>query len=140
MPNATPLDIYRDQIAHVCGDPAVDDMLNVFHYVEAATQTLEWHGLGLTFTTPGMMIKHWTNEPLDSELKNVTSYYQAALEAATRALAKSTPAGQAYIRYWIGRLQFGIDYMSALNAVRSGGAAEAAGDVTAATHHGRARA
>jgi hypothetical protein len=128
----TPEDVYRDQIAHVCGDAAVPDMLKVFREVEAATVTLEWHGLGLTFTTPQMMMQHWTPGTMSAELKSVTPRYQAALGTARDALGKSRPAGKPYINYWIGRLEFGIDYLAAIEAVRSAATAESAKDPTGA--------
>ncbi len=128
----TPVEVYRDQVACVCGDEAVDDMLKVFSEVEAATETLEWHGLGLTFTVPGMMMKHWTPGGLSPELKWVRPHYQAALDAAQIALSKTTPAGKPYIDYWVGRLEFGIQYMDAVEAVRSAATAEASGDAVGA--------
>ena len=56
--DATPDDVTSDQITHVCGKAAVRDTMQMFREVEAATRTLEWHGLGLTYTAPGMMMKH----------------------------------------------------------------------------------
>jgi hypothetical protein len=131
-PSVTPDDVYRDQLSRICGDAAVGDMLKVFSEVEAATITLEWHGLGLTFTTPNMMMQHWTPGTMSAELKTVSPRYQAALDAARRALEKSEPAGKSYINYWIGRLEFGIAYMAAIEAVHSAATAEAAKDNTLA--------
>jgi hypothetical protein len=112
---------------------AVDDMLTVFREVEAATATLEWHGLGLTFTTPAMMMQHWTAGEVSAELKSVAPRYQAALDAARRAREKSTSGGRGYIEYWIGRLEFGIAYLRAIDSVRAAASAEAAGDRVAAS-------
>ncbi|MGZ5566133.1 MAG: alpha-glucuronidase family glycosyl hydrolase [Limisphaerales bacterium] len=119
--NADPDKIARDQIGHVCGDVAVADMLTVFHEVEAATKTLEWNGLGLTFPTPQMIMQHWTPGELSAELKSVTTHYQSALGAANNAFRKSN---NPYIAYWIGRLKFGIDYMHTIEAVRAAATAE----------------
>jgi hypothetical protein len=118
--------VYRDHIAHACGELAVADMMNVFREVEAATVALEWHGLGLTFPVPGMMMKHWTPGTLPSELAEVQTHYRSALNAANSAKQRSAGKGQNYIAYWIGRLTFGIDYMSAIEAVRLAATAEAA--------------
>ncbi|MEO5803723.1 MAG: alpha-glucuronidase family glycosyl hydrolase [Verrucomicrobiota bacterium] len=122
--NATPKEIYRDQITRVCGEAAVPDMLKLFSEVEAATVTLEWHGLGLTFTAPHMMMQHWTPGALSPELKSVIPHYQTALDAAHRALQKTKSPGTNSIHYWIGRLEFGIDYMNAIEAVRAAATAE----------------
>ncbi|MEO7298775.1 MAG: hypothetical protein ABI042_09390, partial [Verrucomicrobiota bacterium] len=130
--NATPEEIYRDQITHVCGEAAVPDMLKLFSEVEAATVTLEWHGLGLTFTAPHMMMQHWTPGALSPELKSVIPHYQTALDAAQRAVGKTKPSGARYVNYWIGRLEFGIDYMNAIEAVRAAATAESNKDFSLA--------
>lgn len=126
--NISPEDIYRDQIAHVCGEAAIADMMQVFREVEVATTILEWHGLGLTYTAPGMMMKHWTPDELAPELKHVESRYQSAHAAAVKALGESSELGKPYVKYWIGRLEFGIDYMGAIEAVHAAAKAEASGN------------
>jgi hypothetical protein len=123
----SPEDVYRDQIAHVCGEAAIADMMQVFHEVEAATTILEWHGLGLTYTAPGMMMKHWVLDELAPELKDVDSHYQSALAAAHKAFHESNELGKPYVEHWIGRLKFGIDYMAAIVAVRAAAKAESKG-------------
>jgi hypothetical protein len=133
---ATPEEVYRDQVTRVCGEACVDDMLKVFSEVEAATVTLEWNGLGLTFTDPSMMMKHWSAGELSAELKSVTPRYQAAQDAAKRALARSSESGKPYVNYWIGRLQFGIDYMNAIEAVKRAGTCESKKDVEGAIREG----
>ncbi|HTL30670.1 MAG TPA: hypothetical protein VL282_15670, partial [Tepidisphaeraceae bacterium] len=135
-PKTTPEDVARDQVSRVCGEACVDEMMKVFSEVEAATVTLEWNGLGLTFTDANMMMKHWSAGELSPELKSVTPRYQAALDAARRALAKSSESGKAYVNYWIGRLQFGIDYMNAISAVKSAATLESKGDVGGAMKEG----
>ncbi len=125
---ATPEGIYRDQITRVCGEAAVPDMLRVFSEVEAATMTLEWHGLGLTFPVPQMMLQQWKPRPLSAELRSVILEYQAALDAARRALSKTQPAGTSYVNYWIGRLEFGLAYLQGIEAVRAAATADAAKD------------
>ncbi len=129
---ATPEETYDDQIRHVYGAAAVTDMMTVYREVEAATQTLEWQGLGISYPSPGMIMQHWSTTPLSPELKNVALQYEAAHDAATRALAESQPAGREYARYWVGRLDFGANYMKAIEALRSGAKAEAAGDFAGA--------
>lgn len=136
----TPEDIYRDQISRICGAQVVPDMMRVFSEVEAATVTLEWHGLGLTephglgltFTTPNMITRQWVPQPISAELKSVTMAYQTALDAAQRALRRTEPTGQEYINYWIGRLKFGISYMRTIEAVRAAATADAAMDTNGA--------
>ena len=112
-------------------------MQKVFGEVEAATKALEWQGLGLAFTVPGMMMKHWVAKPLDPQLRAVVDHYQTARDAAQRALAATTPAGRSYVQYWIGRLDFGIGYMQAIDALRAAAIADSKKDRGAALEHAR---
>jgi len=125
--SATPEAVYRDQIAAACGEAAVADMLTVFREVEATTMQLEWHGLGLTFPVPGMMMQHWAAGPMSAELVADREGYRRALQAAERAHAKATAAGKGYTEYWIGRLRFGIGYLDAIEALHRAATAEAGG-------------
>lgn len=122
--DTTPEVVYRDQIAALWGADCVDDMLTVFRELEAATVTLEWHGMGLTFPVPGMMMKHWTPGDFPAELVEVRERYREALRAAQRVAAASPPRGRDDADYWVGRFEFGIAYLEALEAVRSAANAE----------------
>jgi hypothetical protein len=127
-----PESVYRDHAAHLYGETVVEDVLKIFSEVEAATVALEWNGLGLTFTTPSMMLQHWTPGTLSPELKSVTAHYQTALAAAQRAKPRTQPSGKRAIEYWLGRLEFGVDYMQAIEAVHAAATAEAAQDFAGA--------
>ena len=134
----TPDEVSGDQVTKVCGRACVEDMLTVFHEVEAATVVLEQHALGVTFPVPGMMMKHWTDEPFSADLAEVRDCYSRALSAARSASRKTAESGREYVDYWIGRLEFGIEYLNAVELVRraaradvggqGGDAAELAGD------------
>ena len=121
---ATPESVYRDQIRSVCGDKAVGDMLEMFRELEAATVTLENHGLGLTFPTPGMIMRHWTAQAMPEKLIDVQRGYQRAQAAARRARANSTERGRSYVDYWIGRLEFGVGYLDTAKTVRAAASAK----------------
>src|SRR5206468_6160992 len=90
---ATPERVAREQVQAACGLAAVEPMLTVFREVEAATRLLEWHGLGLAFPVPGMMLKHWTPGPLPAELVEVRAAYRRGQHAARQARGATTPAG-----------------------------------------------
>ena len=81
------------------------DMLKLFSELEDVTPTLKEHGLGFTFPVPGMIMKHWTPEPMSAELLATLDGYQRALDAAKKAQSKSSPKGRGYIDYWVGRLR-----------------------------------
>jgi hypothetical protein len=124
-PLATPAAVYRDHLRAACGEAGVEDMLAVFREVEAATLVLEQHGLGFAFPVPGMLMQHWSPNPLPAKLGDAHRSYQRALEAARRALARTNPSGRPYVAYWVGRLEFGGDYLAMVEAVRRAARAEA---------------
>ena len=128
----TPETVYRDQLRAACGEACVAEMLTVFREVEATTVALEWHGLGLTFPVPGMVMKHWTPEPLSPELAQDREGYVRALAAARRAQITAGGPGCAYIDYWVGRLEFAIGFFDTVTTVRHAAMAEAAGRTRAA--------
>src|SRR5437016_7113997 len=116
----------------VCGEAAVADMLKVFSEVETATLTLEWNGLGLTFPSPQMIMQHWAPGALSPELNSVIPRYQAALDAARRASSKAQPSGKDYVNYWVGRLEFALRYLNAIQAVHAAANAESNKDYAGA--------
>jgi hypothetical protein len=107
-------------------------MQKVFKEVEAATVILEWNGLGFAYTSPQMMLQHWIPGTLSPELESVSTHYQSALDAARAAFGKTRPGGKPYVNYWIGRLEFGLDYMATVAAVRRVATAESKHDYTVA--------
>jgi hypothetical protein len=123
--NATLEEVERDQIRAASGDNCVDDMLTVFREVGGATVVYEFNDLGLAFPVPEMMTKHWKAGAMPGHLLEARSHYQAALDAARRALAKSRPESRGYAEYWIGRLEFGIGYLNAIEHVKLAATAEA---------------
>ncbi|NSW58000.1 MAG: hypothetical protein HPY44_18500 [Armatimonadetes bacterium] len=126
--SATPDEVYRDQIAAICGEAAVGDMLVAFSELEAATEVLEWEALGLAFPIPGMMMKHWQPGEAPEYLHRVRDGYARARDAAQRAMAAVPGERRDYARYWAGRLDFGVAYIDAILAIRSAATAEAEGD------------
>ena len=125
----TAADVASDQVSRVFGRACVRDMLEVFREVEAATVILEQHAMGVAFPVPGMMMKQWTDEPFPEELASVRDCYGRALDSAARAGRKTSAQGSHYVKHWIGRLEFGIQYLEAVELVRNAAKAEAAGQI-----------
>ncbi len=117
-PNTTPRAVYVDQIRAVCGQAAVEPMLEAFRELEAVTTALEDHGMGLTFPVPNMMMRQWSPGPLSKELLEDRAGYRRALDAVRRVPQPSRQEGRAYVRYWIGRLEFAVGYLDAIEAVK----------------------
>ena len=55
--------------------------------------------------------------------------YGRALDSAARAGRKTSAQGSHYVKHWIGRLEFGIQYLDAVELVRNAAKAEAAGQI-----------
>jgi alpha-L-fucosidase 2 len=120
----TPAVVYADQIRSVCGDAAVAPMLETFRELEAVTIDLEDHDLGLSFPVPGMIMKHWSAGPLEPQHARFRNGYRRAIAAAKRVSELRRPEGQAYVRYWIGRLGFGVGYIDTIEAIKKAATAE----------------
>jgi hypothetical protein len=123
---ATPKAVYEDQIRTVCGQAAVEPMLEAFREMEAVTSALEDHGMGLTFPWSGMMMQHWTPDPLTKAHPEDRAGYRRALAAVRKVPVPSRPEGKAYVQYWIGRLEFAVKYLDAVWAVKKAATAEKA--------------
>lgn len=125
-PQATPAAVWADQIRSVCGEATVEPMLEAFREIESVTSALEDHGMGLTFPWPGMMMQHWNPDPLTKASPEDLAGYRRALTAVQRAPLPSKPEGEAYVKYWIGRLEFAILYLEAIQTVKEAALAEQA--------------
>ncbi len=125
-PGATPEAVYVDQIRAVCGEAAVKPMLEAFREIEAVTVALEDHGMGLSFPWSGMMTQYWTPDPLTRVQPGDRAGYQRALAAVRKVPTPSRPEGKAYVQYWIGRLEFAVGYLDAIQAVKKAAIAEKA--------------
>jgi hypothetical protein len=134
-PNATPDAVYRDQLRAACGEGCVNDMLEAYRELESVTRGLEWHGLGLTFFTPDMMMKHWRAGAMAPELIEDRRGYQRARDSVLRARDRASTRNPGYLDYWVARLQFGILYLEAVEQVRRAATADAAGQRTEAISH-----
>jgi hypothetical protein len=123
-PSATPESAYRDHIRSVCGEAAVEPMLEAFREIEAVTAALEEHGLGLGFPVPTMMMGHWAPGAFPKDLEEDREGYRRALAAVRKVTLPQGQEGQAYIKYWIGRLQFAVGFFDTIEAVKKAATAE----------------
>lgn len=128
-----------DYFGRLCGERCRKPMLAALEQLERATELLEWNGLGFAFPVPGMMMKHWTSEPLPAAFKDIRNAYTSARLFTKDAIAVSSPPGRRKLTYWDRRLQFGIEYLDAVTELRAAAAAEKAGSFDETlTHTARA--
>lgn len=124
--DATPESAYCGLIRDVCGEAAVEPMLDAFREIEAVTVGLEDHGLGIGFPVPSMIVRHWSPDAFPAEYAADREGYRRAMAAIRKIPALESPVGQAYIQYWIGRLEFGIGFFDTIEIVKRAAAAEKA--------------
>jgi hypothetical protein len=124
-PDTTPQAVYADLVRTVCGQSAVEPMLQAFHEIETVTTRLEDHGMGITFPHPGMITSWWSPDALQPPFLEDQAIYRRALEMV-RNVKSDRPEGKAYVAYWTGRLQFAVGYFDALRAVQMAATAEKA--------------
>ena len=136
--DTTPEKVDRDLLRAVCGTACAESMLTLFRELEAATIGLEWHGLGFAFPVPGMMTKQFKPTPFSSEMAAVRASYQRALDAARIARGQAGVTGCGYVDYWIGRLEFAIGYLDAVEASHLSAQAEAQKKPAEALQHAEA--
>jgi hypothetical protein len=124
---ATPEMINRGHWKAICGNGCVDQMLEMLRQVEKATLLLEQHALGFAFPVKGMIMKHWTPAPLTPEISEVQKSYAQALAAVRSAREQTLPAQRNPQDYWIGRLEYGIQYIEAVALLHEAALADSQG-------------
>ncbi len=115
---ATPGSVYADLVEEVCGKQSVSAMLEAFRELEETTVLLELECLGISFATPAMINQHMQVAAMPAPYLEARDGYRRALTAARRARESTRPAGEAFVEYWIGRLEFGIGYFDCIEAAR----------------------
>jgi hypothetical protein len=121
-----PQDSYRLLVERLCGPAAVAPMLEAFEELEAVTVALEEHGMGLTFPVPEMGTKLFQAGPMPDELRADREAYRRAGDCVRRVATPDHPAGQRFVRYWLGRFEFAVQYYDFIESMRAAGTAHEA--------------
>ena len=117
-PQATPQSVYADLAEKVCGKDCVKDILAGLQELEDTTVLMEMNCMGLAFATPAMFAGHMAAGPMNADYATIREGYRRALSAMQRAKSITRKAGEPFIDYWIGRLEFGIGYFDCIEATR----------------------
>ena len=104
----------------------MDEMAATVREMESATLNLAKNGIGFSYYVPDMMMKFWKAQPTPACLTELQQTYARGLDAARRAQAKSRPEGRWYPGFWVGRLEFSLGYVNAVEAMYRGATAERA--------------
>ena len=122
----TPETTSRDLIRDVCGESAVGPMLEAFSEIETVTAAIEDHGLGVGFPVPSIVMGRWTPDGFPKEFAADREGYRRALADVQKVASPKGEAGAEYIRYWTGRLEFGVAFFDTLESVAAAATAEKA--------------
>ena len=125
---ASPDDVCRYVLRAACGEACVEDMFEMCREVQRATVILEQNAFTIAFPAPNMIMKSWIAEPFPRELEEVREAYRNALDSARKAKSEAGRGGAEYIDYWIGRLDFGIEYLNCIESLRNAALADSAGN------------
>jgi hypothetical protein len=72
-----------------------------------------------------MFARHWSPRPFPVALRAIRTGYRRALERVRSVPEIDHAKGRKYVRYWIGRLEFGIGYLDAIEATMKAAACHA---------------
>jgi hypothetical protein len=122
--DATPQQAYEDQVRAVCGEAAIEPMLNALALLEEVTVDLEIHGMGFAFVVPETGTRQFTQKPgkdtlKDDMLESIRDRYTRAAGMVKQAGLGDNDAAKRYLRYWHDRLVFGAQYMTFAQMMRS---------------------
>ena len=128
----TPRQTYQDHARTLCGEPAANDLIDCLEILDQITIGLGDHGLDIGFPVPNMAVRYWAagGQLTDVFVEDIKQY-RACLARARAALAGAT-RGQDYLTYIIGRLEFGITFLSMIDMIQRAGQANIDGDRAAA--------
>ena len=133
--SVTPESAYRYFARGICGEQAQNDLVACFNILDDITIGLGDHGLGIGFPVPSMSMDHWyIGGQLSQALMAYRSEYVRALSYARSARAQATH-GHDYADRVVGRLEFAINYLDTLDAVKRAGQANKDGDRKATLEH-----
>jgi len=125
----TPERAYEDLIRPSCGDGVAERLILGWNHVTQATDIIDQNDIGFAFPVPDMVMKHYSaTEAPPKWWQEVSDHYLNAMNEMYRAHDRSNPAGRKLLYSLARRYEFGLEYMTAMQAVRSAGVARAQGD------------
>ena len=111
-------------VKDLCGEQCVPPVIQAWELIEEVTDAFDRHGISFAFTVSNMMMKHWeARELLPAAFTAIRDQYQRALQLMNQALILTRDSGKSFVRYFIGRVKFGVRYIDAATAVRAAGVA-----------------
>jgi hypothetical protein len=122
----TPQAAFADLIDPICGEGVAGSLAKAFNMIEQATTIIDRNDIGFSFPVPGMVLKHYQgSEPPPAWWKEVSDLYAGAMNEMYRGLTRARQGGRPLILYTAKRLEFGMEYVNSISALRRAGQAKA---------------
>jgi hypothetical protein len=116
-------------ITPMCGSGVTDRVALAFTQLEQATTLIAEQDASFAMLAPDMVMKHYAAAEAPPEhWQQLQDLYVGAMNEMYRAHDRSQPRGRPYLRYYCKRLEFAVEYVGSVQALRRAGAAKAAAD------------
>jgi hypothetical protein len=134
--STTPASACDALITPMCG-PGVSERFNLaLEKIERATHLIDENDLGFAFPVPGMVMKHYaTSAPPPAWWGEARELYTQAMVEVYRAHDRSLAPGRPLLFYYAKRLEFAVEYLTSIEALRQAAQAKAAGESEEVVSH-----
>jgi hypothetical protein len=123
----TPRQAYEDLFTPVCGAEVAGPLGKGFDMIEKATEVIDRHDIGFTFPIPGVVMRQYNARELPAWWREVRDLYAGAADEMRRAM-QQVRGGRPLLLYHSKRLEFAVEYLTSVEALRRAGQARARGD------------
>jgi hypothetical protein len=121
----TPQAVYDELFTPICGEGVSGRLQKAFDMVERATNLIDQNDIGFTFPIPGVVMKHYSAKGTPPAWwKEVRTLYAGALDEVLRGLTRSHKRGHVLLHYYEKRLEFAVEYLNSVEALRLAGEAK----------------
>ncbi|MGD9644519.1 MAG: alpha-glucuronidase family glycosyl hydrolase [Pirellulales bacterium] len=125
----SPDEVLDELVTPMCGAGVTERVALALSQIEAATRLINEQDTGFAALGPDMVMKHYAaSEPPPEHWQKLQELYGGAMNEMYRAHDRSHLRGRPFLRYYCKRLEFAVEYMASVQALRRAGAAKSDGD------------
>lgn len=125
----TPQSAYADLIDAVSGEGVADRVTRGFQMIEQATDLIDRNDIGFSFPVPNVVMKHYAaTEPAPAWWGETKSLYAKAMDEMYRGNTRARQGARPFTLYYAKRLEFAVQYLTSIEAVRAAGVAKSKGN------------
>jgi hypothetical protein len=125
----TPHGALTELVDSVSGDEVAPRLIKGFDLIEEAVDLLDQTDAAFAEPRPEMMTKHLAAQAAPPEAwTKAKNNYASAMNEMYRGNTRARQGGRFFTLYFAKRFEFGLHYLTCVEALRNAGAAKAAGD------------